>query len=246
MAPERIGFDRLIRLPWLDQTALLAGELRDGDALHGALLQHLALDLSGKDARRKTANVLTRIWWRTQAQHAPLRDEALARFPACHPDDRLILHWGMVLLAYPLFGQVASTVGRLLRLQGSFRLAQLSQRIAAEWGHRSTLDTAVPRSVYSLLDWQALVGTEQPGVYQAGQPISATDPATLRWLLEAAMTAYGNDRPLSDLLRAVELFPFDVAVGASQVTQSPRLQVYQQGQEMTMVHALGGDRALSP
>ncbi len=36
-----------------------------------------------------------------------------------------------------------------------------------------------------MLDWQALVGTEQPGVYQTGQPISATDPATLRWLLEA-------------------------------------------------------------
>jgi hypothetical protein len=68
----------------------------------------------------------------------------------------------------------------------------------------------------------------------------------LRWLLEAAMTAYGNDRPLSDLLRAAELFPFALEFGASQVTQSPRLQVYQQGQEMTMVHALVGDRALSP
>ncbi len=50
-----------------------------------------------------------------------------------------------------------------------------------------------------MLDWQALVGTEQPGVYQTGQPISATDPATL--------------------------------------------QVYQQGQEMTMVHALLQEQA---
>ncbi len=238
MAPERIGFDRLIRLRWLDHAALLAGELRDGGALHAALLQHLALDLSGKDARRKTANVLTRVWWRTPTQHEPLRDEALVLFPGCHPDDRLILHWGLVLLAYPLFGQVASTVGRLLRLQGSFRLTQLSQRIAAEWGHRSTLDTAVPRIVYSMLDWQALVGTEQPGVYQAGQPITTADPALLRWLLEAAMTAYGNDRPLSDLLRSAELFPFDLGPGAGQITQSPRLQIYQQGQEMTMVSVL--------
>jgi hypothetical protein len=237
MARERIGFDRLIRLRWLDQAALLAGELRDGDALHGALLQHLALDLCGKDARRKTANVLTRVWWRTPAQHEPLRDEALAYFPRSHPDDRLLLHWGMVLLAYPLFGHAASVVGRLLRLQGSFRMAQLNSRIAAQWGHRSTLDTVVPRIVYSMLDWQALVATEQPGVYQASQPVTATDPATLRWLLEAAMTAYGNDRPLSDLLRAAELFPFALEFGASQVTQSPRLQVYQQGQEMTMVHA---------
>jgi hypothetical protein len=246
MAPERIGLDRLIRLRWLDQAALLAGELRDGNTLHAELLQRLALDLSGKDARRKTANVLTRVWWRTPAQHEPLRDEALACFPRSHPDDRLLLHWGMVLLAYPLFGQVAGAAGRLLRLQGSLRLAQLSQRIAAQWGHRSTLDTAVPRIVYSMLDWQALVAIEQSGVYQAGQPVTATDPALLRWLLEAAMTAYGNDRPLNDLLRAAELFPFALEFGASQVTQSPRLQVYQQGQEMTMVHALVGDRSLSP
>ena len=50
------------------------------------------------------------------------------------------------------------------------------------------------------------------------------------------LLAAGNDRPLSDLLRAAELFPFAIESGASQVTQSPRLQVYQQGQEMTLVH----------
>ncbi|NUQ36652.1 MAG: hypothetical protein HUU23_02420 [Caldilineales bacterium] len=52
------------------------------------------------------------------------------------------------------------------------------------------------------------------------------------------MTAHGSDRPLNDLLRAVELFPFDLGPGAGQVTQSPRLQVYQQGQEMTMVQVV--------
>lgn len=57
------------------------------------------------------------------------------------------------------------------------------------------------------------------------------------------MTAHGSDRPLSDLLCAAEMFPFALEFGASQVTQSPRLQVYQQGQEMTIVHVLVGNRA---
>lgn len=238
MVPERIGFDRLIRLRWLDQAALLAGRTREDVALRAEILRFLALELRGHAAQRKTATVLTRIWWRTPAVHAALRDEALVLFPHCHPNDRLILHWGMALLAYPLFGQAAGAVGRLLRLQGSLRLAQLSQRIAAQWGHRSTLDYAVPRIVYSMLDWQALIATEQPGVYQTGKPVTATDPSLLRWLLEAAMTAHGNDRPLNDLLRAVELFPFDLGPGAGQVMQSQRLQIYQQGQEMTMVQVV--------
>jgi hypothetical protein len=51
VAPERIGFDRLIRLRWLDQVALLTGELRYRAALHAEIEQFLALDLRGKDAR---------------------------------------------------------------------------------------------------------------------------------------------------------------------------------------------------
>ena len=62
---------------------------------------------------------------------------------------------------------------------------------------------------------------------------------------DAALAAGSGDdglrqrpAPQRSAPRAVELFPFDVAIGASQIMQSPRLQVYQQGQEMTMVHVV--------
>ena len=64
MTPDRIGFDRFIRLRWLDETALLAAGHRDGDVLRKALLQRLAHDLAGKEAQQKTVIQLTRIWWR--------------------------------------------------------------------------------------------------------------------------------------------------------------------------------------
>jgi len=208
MAPDRIGFDRLIRLRWLDRAALLAAELRDADALHRAVLAQLAGELPGADGWRKTANVLTRIWWRVPEEHVPLRDEALARIDACTPEERLMYHWGMCLLAYPLFQDVAATVGRLLRLQGAVRQAQVISRISAEWGNRSTLETAVPRIVRSFVDWGVLAAAAEKGAYRAGAQIAVACPECAAWLLATLRRSRPVDLPTCELLHLPELFAF--------------------------------------
>jgi len=208
MTPERIGFDRLIRLRWLDRVALLAAELRDADKLHQVVLAQLAGELPGADARRKTANVLTRIWWRVPEEHVPLRDQALAQIAACTPEERLLYHWGMCLLAYPLFRDVAATVGRLLRLQGVVRQAQVVSRISAGWGNRSTLETAVPRIVRSFVDWGVLVVAEEKGAYRAGAQIVVAQHEAFSWLLTTLRTTRAGDLSAAELAHAPEAFVF--------------------------------------
>ncbi len=225
MAPDRIGFDRLIRLRWLDRAALLAAELREPDALHQAMLAQLAGELPGVDARRKTANVLTRIWWRVPEEHVPLRDEAFAQMVDCTPEERLLFHWGMCLLAYPIFQDVAATVGRLSRLQGTFRQVQVVSRISAEWGNRSTLETAVPRIVRSFVDWGVLVVAEEKGTYRAAPPLTPTGIQSISWLFESVRRSRSADVPASDLLRAVELFPFALSVSPGALAQFERLRL---------------------
>ena len=208
MTPDRIGFDRLIRLRWLDRAALLAAALRDTDKLHQAVLAQLAGELPGVDARRKTANVLTRIWWRVPDEHLPLRDEALAQITGCTPEERLMYHWGVCLLAYPLFRDVAATVGRLLRLQGVVRQAQVVSRISAAWGNRSTLETAVPRVVRSFVDWGVLVVAAEKGTYRAGASITVAHKESAGWLLTTVGWSRSPDLPISNLLLAPDLFMF--------------------------------------
>ncbi len=223
MAPDRIGFDRLIRLRWLDRAALLAAELREPDALHQAMLAQLAGELPGVDARRKTANVLTRIWWRVPEEHVPLRDEALGQIKACAPEERLMYHWGLCLLAYPLFRDVAATVGRLLRLQGAVGQAQVVSRISAEWGNRSTLETAVPRIVLSLVDWGVLAATEEKGLYKAGTQIAVARKESISWLFATVRRSRATDLPFSDLLRTPELFAFLIPSLTNDLTPSMSL-----------------------
>lgn len=220
MAPDRIGFDRLIRLCWLDRAALLAAEIRDAEALHQAMLAQLAGELPGADARRKTANVLTRIWWRAPEEHIALRDEALAQIKACTPEERLMYHWGMCLLAYPLFRDVAATVGRLLRLQGVVRQAQVVSRISAEWGNRSTLETAVPRIVRSYVDWGALVVAEEKGTYRAGTQIALARQGMASWLLTTLRLARTSDLPTNELLHAPEVFVFRLSSSSGSLASS--------------------------
>ena len=224
IGPDRIGFDRLIRLRWLDRAALLAAELRDADKLHQAVLAQLAGELPGVAARRKTANVLTRIWWRVPDEHLPLRDEALAQIKGCTPEERLMYHWGMCLLAYPIFRDVAATVGRLLRLQGVVRQAQVVSRISAEWGNRSTLETAVPRIVRSYVDWGVLVVAEEKGAYRASLPHTIAQPRPAQWLFQSTSRSRGADVSPSDFLHAVELFPFALSVSQGSLAHAERLR----------------------
>ena len=259
MNRRRIGFDRVIRLAWLDQGALLAHELRDAEARRAALVDHLASEVSGEKARRNTVTVLTRIWWRVPEARIPMRDEALPQVVHLAPEDRVALHWGMALLAYPLFRDVATIIGRLLGLQGDFKLAQLSRRIGAEWGNRTTLEYAVPRILRSLADWGVLQATDEVGVYRASpqacaeayhvaarasglhsrdrrRSIAPSDPELALWLLEAALrTRCTAAVPVTDLLRAPELFPFTIPLSSADLQRSERFQFHQQGQDILMI-----------
>jgi len=235
MTRQRIGFDRFIRLTWLDQAALLARALQDADALRVALMDYVAGEVRGEEAKRKTTFVLTRIWWRVPEEHIPLRDEALAQVARLAPEERLVLHWGMALLAYPLYHDVVAIVGRLLRLQGTFKVAQLSQRIGAEWGNRTTLEFAVPRILRSLADWGVLRSTEGVGCYRADTQITPSHPQSALWLLEAVLRARCVDVPVSDLLRAPELFPFAIPLSSGDLMRSERFQTHHQGQGMLMI-----------
>jgi len=141
----------------------------------------------------------------------------------------------MTLLAFPLFDQVTATIGRRLRLQGSFGSSN-SANAPKPTGPQHDIRHSAARIVRSLVDWGALDGAGEVGVYRADRHITPAEPAHALWLLEALLLSRGADLPLNDLLRAAELFPFNISLTAHDLMQSNRLQVYQQGQEMTMVH----------
>ena len=112
---QMIGFDRSLRLDWLDAAAGVSGN-RGYRAIRNYLHAYLAESYPHYTARRKTITC-----WRVWAHPIRIARKRQGRAAAdTEPDDRIWLHWGMCLLAYP-FSVMWCGRWSLLRYYGSFQ-----------------------------------------------------------------------------------------------------------------------------
>jgi hypothetical protein len=200
------------------------------------LRDRLTGEIAGPEARRKTVTVLSRIWVNVPGEHAGLREEALSLTERVEPDERLWIHWGMALLAYPFFRDVAATVGQLGRLQSAFSMSQVRRRIVERWGQRTTLRRAVERLVRTYLDWGVIDRTDRRGSYTIVRPRRAADRDLALWLLSCTLSASGSEQvPMRELVQLPYLFPFELQMYANDVRHSERFETSRQGLDLEMV-----------
>ncbi len=257
MKKQTIGFDRQLTLPWLDLTAGLLQEGLDQQKLRHILLTRLADEISGPEARKKTTSVLTRIWARVPPPYQALQSEALTLLPLVLAEERLWLHWGMTMLAYPFFCDVASTVGRLLHLQGEFESRQVRRRMHERWGQRTTLDRAIRRVLQTFIAWDVIQQTNsQHHLYQAtparhtanpahstsSEVLSSSEQALALWFMACVIHSvrqstgqHDRQLPLAELIQSPATFPFDLTPHAATLRRSNRFEVSRQGLDLEMV-----------
>ena len=239
-----IGFDRRIDLEWLDAAAGKAATGASSDEIRAYVWELLDGVVSGSvhgSARQKTTTVLHHIWGAVPESARALRARAIAQVNECTPEERLALHWAMMLGTYPMFTDAASAIGRLLTLQGQFTLAHLTRRLVQVWGERSTIERAGQRIVRSMVQWGALRDTKAHGVYQAVPRRKAIGPAVGTLLIEALLVdAEETSAPLDQLIGHSAVFPFDVEVNAGHIRCAPQFRVHRQGLDSDFVELQGG------
>ncbi len=234
--PKMIGFDRKIQLDWLDATAGSCQQSPDPSSVAERLNQRLANEVKGSEARRKTITVLLRIWVNVPQEHMGLRDQALELATHVDPQERLWLHWGMCLMAYPFFRDVTALVGQLSRLQGTFSQGQIQRRMVESWGQRTTLKRATQRLLRTLIDWNVLQDTDTRGTYQVAPTHQTQNQALALWFLECALQANEAEQvPLSELGQLPYAFPFSLLTFINGLGRSKRFQVTRQGLDLDMV-----------
>lgn len=239
-----IGFDRRIDFEWLDAAAAHAASGAAVDELRPYLWRLLDGAVSGdkkNSARGKTVTVLNHIWGEVPAPAELLRERAAAQLEGCTPDERLALHWAMMLGTYPVFTDTAAAVGRLVTLQGSFTLAHLTRRLVGTWGQRSTLERAGQRIIRSMVQWDVLRDTATRGRYEAVPRRRKAGPAVGTVLIEALLVdAEEASLPLNQLTGHPAIFPFDLDVNASHVRGASQFRVHRQGLDSDFVELQGG------
>ena len=231
---DHIGYERRLRLDWLDAVAYKAKANLDPKEVR-AFLQERLTDL-GDDARRKTINLLIGIWLSVPEEIESYRDQALSLMDDCLPEDRIVLHWGMTMASYPFFCDVAVAVGRLLNLQEEITGPQVSRRISEKWGERSTMKRAAQRAIRSMVDWGLLVDGERWGTFKKVDKKRPVDGALSGHLVAGLL--YGGDKAnylIGDLHSHPGFFPFDVTVNSHDLRSVKTLSVERYGVDKDLV-----------
>lgn len=228
--------DRKIQLEWLDRLAFLFNDEKNFKRIKEQMDGYLSDIIKGSESRRKHINVLMRIWVSVPEEDVPLRDRALQFLSKVKTEERLALHWGLCLLAYPLFRDVTTVIGRLLSLQDEITLAQVHKRIIESWGDRSSLNWAVQRLLRSLSLWGALKDTDVKGEYVATDKIMIENEELKLWLLECYLRCIDQSTiTYQSLISAPSLFPFDINVKLGELLTSDRFEVNRQGLDVDVV-----------
>ena len=212
----QIGFSQRVRLEWLEKTAnlVLAGNTKSAvnDALQDLLKEKVSVGGQAvRGNREKIITILLKVWLNAPTALESLRVEGLDLLKRLPRNDRLAVHWGMVMAVYPFWGGVASHVGRLLRLQGSAAAAHVQRRVREQYGERETVSRAARRVLRSYADWKVIRETATSGVYGQGLSLAVDDDRVISWLIEASLYSRLNaPAPLTELIDSPSLFPFRV------------------------------------
>lgn len=240
---NQIGIDRFVRLKWLEQTAYLFLAGNEASAVKTALQESLqgsfrSSNMNVRGSLDKTITILMKIWVRPPSELHPLQQEGLKLLSHLKREAHIAVHWGMITAVYPFWGTVAAHVGRLIRLQGSVKHAEVYRRIIEQYGQRPTVKYAVSRVLRSMVDWGVLNDTQSKGVYVQGNLYSIKSPELITWLVEASLHARRNgSAAINDLLDSPSIFPFRMAyVSADHMASlSPRLTILRHGLDDNLV-----------
>lgn len=210
----QIGIDRLVRLAWLDKTANLVLAGNPPDAIKKYLHDDLApfFDTDEKTIRGsldKTVTILLIVWARPVAELQSFHRSAVELYNHLPSHERILVHWGLTMSAYPFWSSVASSVGRLLNLQGTASANQVQRRLREQYGERETVARRARYVLRSFVDWGVLQETSIKGTYKKGIELVVSKPESIAWLLEAALHARPQkSAPLQELISNPSFFPF--------------------------------------
>lgn len=237
-----IGYNRTVRLRWLDETVDLFLVGQNATEIIETLRERLQDQLSiGSNAERgsreKTITILLRTWVRVPSRVRDLRDDALELLHNIPRSDRLSLHWGMTMAVYPFWRTVADVTGRLFRLQGTAEARQVQRRVRELLGEREAVSRSTRYVLRAFRDWGVIIDSHEKGCYMPSAPSPIENPRLASWMVEATLlaseTASGDFRVL---VNSPALFPFQITrLSVESLTRSGRLTVVRHGMEEALV-----------
>lgn len=226
-----VGFDRFVRRAWLDIVLEMASRGCDSSDVR-KWIEH---EVRGKDAARKTANLLVNLWVRRYPETGELRDRGIAISHEIAKKDWIALHWGMSVANFGIFRASVAAMGKLLQLQGEFQRKDVKSRVLESYSNVGTVPRVVDRILQSITEWGMLKVRDSH--YERSTIRSLTNEELVEWLLEAILLSDAREvLGIRDLINAPELFPFRLPESAGLlIHKSSRFAIEREGIDREVV-----------
>ncbi len=201
----RIGFDRFVKLDWCDSMLNVAThemELSELDSL-------VSKFVSGPESRRKTLDVLKRLWLTPFPENAEFINRGLVVYKKYLQNSKALpLHWGASLVTYSFFGKTSEIIGRLFNLQDDFLVSDVQRRMAEIYGDRDGITRSTSRVIQSQLDWGVIFKCSDGKRIKQIKPLEIDCEEVMLWLMEALIRYLNKPIPLDFFNSSPALFPF--------------------------------------
>ncbi|WP_059281944.1 hypothetical protein [Bacillus coahuilensis] len=154
---KAVGFDQKILLHQLDFMAREIPRSETRQELYEKADEFLTADIAGYKSRMNARTILFKIWYLVDDDYKHLQQEALRLIDEVSHKERIVIHWGMTMLAYPFFKDLINEMGMLFKLQQEVSSDQISRKIKALYGDRRRVEVSISASLTSLRAWGVIV-----------------------------------------------------------------------------------------
>lgn len=225
---KAVGFDQKIQLHQLDFIANEISRMSSRDALYQLVDERLMADIGGAKSRVNARTILFKIWFLVSDDHIEIRNQALAMFQKGTSEEKLVLHWGMCLLAYPFFKNTTEQLGYLFHLQDEVTSEQIGRKMKGLYGERRRVEVSVNAVLSSLRSWGVL-GMEKRNTYTIPVKINILSSDIKKWLVQVMLIVTGKTViELNHLAGEPCIFPFELSVLESELLGN-QLEITRQG-----------------
>lgn len=225
---------RTLKPEWLDETVELYIGSQNIEEVKTELNRYLADYINSKTNLIKTRSILLNTWVNVDDGAILLRDRAVHAYKNSAKEERIAIHWAMMLVAFPFFRDLCAIIGKLSDMQSEISTAQIRRRVYELWGERTTLACAIDKNMATLCHCGVIKAVKSGRYVPVKQSIK--DKEIIRLLIYAVV--HSDDKlyhGFSSIMKFKELFPFDYDIGLEDISGTDFFSIDRMGGEIVVV-----------
>lgn len=204
---EMVGLSLNIRLEWMELAANCRASGKSEEEAYPILNEKIGETIRSSTSLRRARAILFKMWYRPEDWFLDAGTRAAEGLTA---DERIGIHWALLLMRYPVFYDLCVVIGSLFDYRDEITLTQIRNRIFEKWGARNTLQNCLPKNIQTFKELKAITAAKSLGTYRKNTMVM--NNADIMHLLCAAIIERSGKQYMTweQLIQHPAIFPFKV------------------------------------